>query len=173
MRCLVAGEVTLEPQVAAHAEEMFAVLSDPAIYVYENEPPPSLEWLRERFRRLETRQSGDGRERWLNWVIRMPSAELAGYVQATVRADGSAAIAYELASAHWGRGIASRAVQAMIRELAGHYQVRRLFAVAKRQNLRSIRFLERYGFAPAEPDRNRGQQPEADEVLLSRQLEPL
>lgn len=77
MRCLVAGEVTLEPQVAAHAEEMFAVLSDPAIYTHENQPPPSLEWLRERFRRLETRRSADGRERWLNWVIRMPSAELA------------------------------------------------------------------------------------------------
>lgn len=171
MRCLVVGEVTLEPQVAAHAEEMFAVLSDPAIYTHENEPPPSLEWLRERFRRLETRRSADGRERWLNWVIRMPSAELAGYVQATVRANGSAAIAYELASAHWGRGLARQAVQAMIHELAEHYGVRRLFAVAKAENLRSVRLLERLGFAPAKPDPREGQQPEPGEVLMSRRLE--
>jgi RimJ/RimL family protein N-acetyltransferase len=168
MRSLVAGDVTLEPQVAAHAEGMFAVLSDPAIYAYENEPPPSLEWLRERFARLELRQSGDGRERWLNWVIRTPSAELAGYVQATVRANGSAAIAYELNSRHWGRGLASRAVLAMIRELVEQYQVTRLFAVAKQRNLRSIRFLERLGFSPAEPDPRENQSLEPDEVLLSR-----
>lgn len=168
MRSLAAGDVTLEPQVAAHAEEMFAVLSDPAIYAYENEPPPSLEWLRERFARLESRQSGGGCERWLNWVIRIPTSELAGYVQATVRANGSAAIAYELNSRHWGRGLASRAVQAMIRELAEHYQVTRLFAVAKRRNLRSIRFLERLGFSPAEPDPRENQSLEPDEVLMSR-----
>ena len=41
----------LEPQVAAHAEAMFVVLSDPAIYAYENAPPESLEWLRKRFER--------------------------------------------------------------------------------------------------------------------------
>lgn len=168
MRSLAAGDVTLEPQVAAHAEEMFAVLSDPAIYAYENEPPPSLEWLRERFARLESRQSGDGRERWLNWVIRIPGSGLAGYVQASVRANGRAAIAYELNSRHWGRGLASQAVLAMIRELAEHYQVTQLFAVAKRRNLRSIRFLERLGFSPAEPDPRDNQSLEPDEVLMSR-----
>ncbi len=171
MRRLVAGDVTLEPQTAAHAEEMFAVLSDPAIYAYENAPPPSLEWLRERFRKLETRQSADGRERWLNWVIRNPDSALAGYVQATVRANGSAAIAYELASAYWGRGLARRAVEAMIRELAEHYQVTRLYAVAKERNLRSIRFLERLGFSPANPDRSGNQNLEPGEVLMSLRLD--
>ena len=53
MRTLVAGELSLEPQTAAHAEEMFAVLSDPAIYAFENAPPRSIDWLRERFARLE------------------------------------------------------------------------------------------------------------------------
>ena len=66
---------TLEPQTAAHAEQMFVVLNDPAIYEYEDKPPPSLEleWLRERFARLESRRSGDGRQQWLNWVIRLPT----------------------------------------------------------------------------------------------------
>src|SRR5438132_522309 len=56
MHVIETGSLTLEPQTAAHAEEMFAVLSDPAIYEHENEPPPTLEWLRARFAQLV----GDG-----------------------------------------------------------------------------------------------------------------
>lgn len=171
MRSLVAGEITLEPQTAAHAGEMFAVLGDPAIYAVENAPPRSLEWLRERFAKLESRKSADGREQWLNWVIRIPGSGLAGYVQATVRENGSAAIAYELSSAHWGRGIAMQATQAMIRELAERYRVTTLFAVAKRENGRSVRLLERLGFSPAEPDSRENQQIEPGEVLMSRRLD--
>src|SRR3990172_5294945 len=171
MRSLVAGELSLEPQPAAHAEEMFAVLSDPAIYAFENAPPRSIDWLRERFARLESRQSADGREQWLNWVIRTPAAELAGYVQATVRADGSAAIAYELASRHWGRGLAGQAAQAMIRELAEHYGVRALFAVAKRDNSRSLRFLQRLGFTLAAPELHEDRRIEPGEVLMCCDLE--
>lgn len=167
MQIIHAGDVTLEPQVAAHAEAMYAVLSDPAIYAYENEPPESVEWLRARFARLESRRSGDGSEQWLNWVIRVAPDELAGYVQATVRADGSAGIAYELASAHWGKGLGVRATKAMIGELVRHYNVTRLFAVAKAANFRSIRLLERLGFTPAGPDAHPAHEVEPDEVLMS------
>jgi ribosomal-protein-alanine N-acetyltransferase len=125
---------------------MFLLLGDAALYVFENEPPASIEWLRQRFSRLESRQSPDGSQRWLNWVIRLPTSELAGYVQATVHADGHAAIAYVLGSAYWGRGLAGRAVQAMLDELMERYQVRRFTAVFKRENMRSMRLLERLGF---------------------------
>jgi [ribosomal protein S5]-alanine N-acetyltransferase len=168
MRVIESGGLTLEPQVAAHAQEMFAVLSDPAIYEYENKPPPSVVWLRDRFALLESRQSADGREQWLNWVIRLPSAELAGYVQATVRRDGSAAIAYELASAYWGRGLASQAVRAMIAELVQNYRVHTLTAVLKRSNLRSVRLLERMGFALASPELHAKRRVESDEMLMRR-----
>jgi ribosomal-protein-alanine N-acetyltransferase len=169
MHVIETGSLTLEPQTAAHAEEMFAVLSDPAIYEYENEPPPSLEWLRVRFTQLESRRSADGQEQWLNWVIRLPTSELIGYVQATVDADGRAAIAYELSSAYWGRGLARRAVQAMISELGQRYQVRRLTAVFKRNNLRSMRLLERLGFSPAATERHRKHQVEPGELLMQRE----
>jgi ribosomal-protein-alanine N-acetyltransferase len=43
MRSIRANGLTLEPQVAAHADAMFVVLSDPAIYAYENQPPKSVE----------------------------------------------------------------------------------------------------------------------------------
>jgi RimJ/RimL family protein N-acetyltransferase len=166
MRALAAGGLTLEPQVAAHAAEMFSVLSDPAIYEYENEPPSSVQWLRERFTKLETRRSADGRELWLNWVVRLPSSELIGYVQATVHHNGRAAIAYVLSSNYWGRGLARKAVQAMITELVEHYQVRTLSAVLKRENHRSARLLERLGFQAASPELAAQVEVEPGELLM-------
>lgn len=168
MRTIETAGLSLEPQLAKHAEEMFAVLSDPAIYEFENAPTPSLEWLRARFTRLESRLSTDGREQWLNWVIRVPTSELIGYVQASVHADHHAAIAYELSSPYWGRGLAREAVQAMISELVAHYQVRTLSAVLKRANFRSMRLLERLGFSPASEEQRASLQVEPDEVLMMR-----
>ena len=171
MRVIETGSLTLEPQTAAHAEEMFAVLSDPAIYEYENQPPPSLEWLHTRFTQLESRLSANGREQWLNWVVRLPTSELIGYVQATVHPNDRAAIAYELSSAYWGRGLARQAVQAMISELGGHYRVRSFSSVLKRENLRSMRLLERLGFSPASPERHVKHRVEPDELLMLREIE--
>lgn len=168
MRVIETPGLTLEPQAGTHAAEMFDVLSDPAIYGFENEPPPSVEWLRARFCRLESRLSPDGQELWLNWVIRVPPSALAGYVQATVRPGGQAAIAYVLSSAYWGRGLAHQAVQAMISELAASYQVRHLSAVFKQGNHRSRRLLERLGFALASPDQYSKHQVEAGELLMTR-----
>jgi hypothetical protein len=84
MRAITAGVLSLEPQTVRHANEMFAVLGDPAIYEFENQPPASLEWLRTRFGKLESRRSADGTEQWLNWVVRIAGGGLIGYVQATV-----------------------------------------------------------------------------------------
>jgi len=171
MRVIEAGSLTLEPQTAAHAEEMFAVLSDPAIYEYENQPPPSLEWLRVRFTKLESRLSASGEEQWLNWVIRLPTSELIGYVQATVHPDDRAAVAYELSSAYWGRGLARQAVEAMIAELVEHYRVHSLSSVLKRGNLRSMRLLERLGFSPASSEQHVKHRVEPDELMMLREIE--
>ena len=168
MRKIAAGSLTLEPQMAAHAEEMFTVLGDPAIYALENEPPGSVEWLRERFTRLEARRSPAGDELWLNWVIRLPSSELIGYVQATVSSDGDATIAYVLSSKHWGRGLAYRAVSAMLEELVERYQVRMFLAVLKRENGRSLRLLERLGFTAASSEMHDRRQVGHDELLMLR-----
>jgi len=166
MRTLQAGPLTLEPQVAAHAAEMFAVLSDPAIYEYENAPPVSIEALRTRYAKLESRRSSDGGQQWLNWVMRIDGAGLIGYVQATVYPDNSASIAYEMASTHWGRGLGRHATEAMLRELVDHYGVTRLFAVAKQRNFRSLRLLSRLGFSLAEPELCAERGVEPDETLM-------
>jgi RimJ/RimL family protein N-acetyltransferase len=171
MRAIESSPLTLVPQIRAHAEEMFVVLSDPAIYTYENAPPASVEWLRDRFARLESRQSADGTEQWLNWVIRLEGTGLIGYVQATVRTDRSAAIAYELGSAHWGLGLARRATAAMLAELIETYKVTTLYAVAKERNQRSLRLLGRLGFVAAGPDLRALRGVEADEAMMVRSVE--
>jgi RimJ/RimL family protein N-acetyltransferase len=171
MRTIDAGTLSLEPQTRNHADEMFSILGDPAIYTYENAPPTSVEWLRARFEKLESRQSADGAEQWLNWVIRIPGNGLAGYVQATVHGDGSAAIAYEMSSAHWGRGLGHRATETMLAELVDRYRVTTFYAVAKHDNFRSIRLLERLGFAVAGPELRAARGVEGGETLMFRNVD--
>ena len=168
MRAIKTDRLLLEPQTASHANEMFVVLSDPAVYAHENQPPQSLEWLRARFTKLETRLSTDGSEQWLNWVIRLPTSVLIGYVQATIHPEGRAAIAYVLSSAYWGRGLARHAVDAMISELFMQYGVRDLFAVLKCENLRSIRLLEHLDFILASSEQHAIHQVPPDEILMCR-----
>ena len=170
MRALRTARLRLQPQRAAHADEMFGVLSDPAIYAYENAPPTSAHALRERYARLESRRSADGSQLWLNWVLRVPAQGLIGYVQATVLPGGRAMIGYEMASAHWGRGYAQEAVGAMLDELGRRYGVRAVSAVLKRPNARSRRLLERLAFTTAAADTHGPAGVEPDELLMHRSL---
>lgn len=149
MRVVHSPLCTLEPLAAAHAHEMFRVLSDPAIYEFENAPPASEEWLASRYARLERGGSPDAAQEWLNWVVRLPGGELAGYVQATVLASGIAYVAYELASRHWRRGIGTDAVSAMLDELRTRHGVHTFVAVLKAANYRSMGLLRRLEFTPA------------------------
>lgn len=150
MQTLTAGSLVLEPLVMDHAEAMFDLLCDPEIHRYlDHPPPPSIEHLRGVYERLESRQSPDGRQRWLNWALRARDGPLLGYVQATVTAQGDAWVAYVLSRQHWGRGHAAAAMRAMLEHLKVAYEVHRFLATVEVDNLRSIRLLERLGFQPA------------------------
>lgn len=167
MRALETARLRLEPQLSSHAEEMFAVLCDPAIYEFENAPPASLEELRARYRRLESRRSLDGRQRWLNWIVRESGSRCAiGYVQATVLPGDEALIGYEFASAWWGRGLAREAVTAAIAELAEFHGVRVVGAVFKQSNHRSQHLLQRLGMRSARADEFPGTLAAADEAAM-------
>lgn len=171
MRTLSVPPLLLEPLTVGHAEGMFAVLSDPAIYEFENAPPASLEALKRRYSALESRRSPDELETWLNWVIRLPNGELAGYVQATVLRSGVAYVAYELGSRHWRRGIGSAAVSAMLDELSTHYAVRLYVAVLKAVNFRSLGLLEKLGFHQEGAEQAKSYGTEADEVAMVKEVQ--
>jgi [ribosomal protein S5]-alanine N-acetyltransferase len=147
MQTLKTGSLCLEPLTVAHAEAMFDVLADAEIYRYLDYPaPPSVEHLRNLYARLEKRQSPDGSEAWLNWVVRRPGETPMGYVQSTVLPNGDAWVAYVLNSRHWGGGVAHAATQEMMAHLASACGVKRYMAMVEVENVRSIRLLERLGF---------------------------
>jgi RimJ/RimL family protein N-acetyltransferase len=147
MSFIVSATLRLEPLVAAHADEMFGPMSAPAIYTYVPEQPPaSVDALRQRYRQLERGHSASGRERWLNWIVRLASGQCAGYVQATIHPEATADFAFVFAPEHWGRGVASEACRAAIQSLAGDFGVRALFATVDPRNLRSVGLLQRLGF---------------------------
>jgi ribosomal-protein-alanine N-acetyltransferase len=147
LRTIESRTLRLEPLVAAHAEEMFRPMSDRAIYAYMPlQPPASASALRQRYAHLERGRSADGRERWLNWVVRVHSRECVGFVQTTLYPGLTADFAFAFAPAYWGRGVAFEACQAVLPCLRRDFAVRVFYATVDPRNARSIRLLGRLGF---------------------------
>ncbi len=128
---LAADGLTLEPLRVDHAGEMAAVLDDQRLHTFTGGSPPSGAGLRRRYAAQVRGRSGDGRQTWLNRVVRDDETGLAlGYVQATLvgsrvagdlggtgDAGGSAGpvghLAWVVGADHQGRVVASRAAVAM------------------------------------------------------------
>lgn len=150
MQPLQATHLRLEPLTVAHAQAMFAVLSEPQLYRHlDYGPPPSLEHVRNVYAQLEQRASPDGTAIWLNWIVVPDGGEPIGVVQATVEPQGVAWVAYVVGSAYWGRGHAHAATSAMLEHLAQAYRVETFMATVEVENARSIALLQRLGFAQA------------------------
>jgi ribosomal-protein-alanine N-acetyltransferase len=162
-------QVTLEARTAAHAEELYAILSDPVLYAFiEEDPPASLDAFRRRLAATESRKSPDGSEHWLNWVVRDMDGRAAGYVQATARDSGPIDVAYVIGRAFWGRGIATAAVARMLDLLAAEFGGRDFALVAERRNLGSIGVARRLGFSEASPEAAARRNLPATDVLMTR-----
>ncbi|MFJ9561521.1 GNAT family N-acetyltransferase [Streptomyces fuscichromogenes] len=111
-RAIGTGRLDLLPLRVEHAEEMAAVLSDPALHTFTGGTPDTAGTLRSRYRRLAA-GSGDPAVSWLNWVIRLRAEScLTGYVQATVRGT-VAEVAWVVGTPWQGRGIATEAARAL------------------------------------------------------------
>jgi RimJ/RimL family protein N-acetyltransferase len=163
-------ELELQPATVAHVTDMFAVLSDPQIYRYlDDEPPPSVEHLRSVYQRREKRQSPDGSEQWLNWVVWPGGSKPVGVVQATIISSGAAWIAYVFGSQHWGKGYAHAATSAMMDHLVKVYGVTGFMATVETENARSIRLLERLSFRLATAQEARCRDLSATELLYVRE----
>ncbi|MDO9016292.1 MAG: GNAT family N-acetyltransferase [Deltaproteobacteria bacterium] len=143
---LTTPRLALEPLVAGHADELFAGLSDPGLYTFMPvDPPASLEALRRRYERLEVRWSPDGLERWLNWAVRLPDGPYVGLMEATVRKDQRASVAYFVCAPFMRRGYGAEATAAVIRYLVDELQVRGVEARIDTRNVASQRLVERVG----------------------------
>jgi RimJ/RimL family protein N-acetyltransferase len=108
------ARLDLLPLGVEHAEEMAAVLSDPALHTFIGGTPDTPHALRSRYRRL-AKGSPDPDVTWLNWVIRLREEGcLTGTVQATVGPGPVAEIAWVVGTPWQGRGIATEATRALV-----------------------------------------------------------
>jgi RimJ/RimL family protein N-acetyltransferase len=137
----------IEPLESRHASELHAVLSDPEIYRFIPQEPPSLDQLEKRYKYLERRTSPDGTVQWLNWALRQrETGNLIGTIQATVLPDKTAMIAYELGPGYWGQGYATEALKWLLDSWKETGEVNSTRAYVDTRNKPSIRLLERLGF---------------------------
>ena len=94
---------------------------------------------------------------------------MAGYIL-NFEQFGKPAVAYWIGKPYWGKGVATRALSAFL----GYVKVRPLYARAVKDNVASLRVLEKCGFTVCGEDKGfsdaRGQ--EVEECILIQGLRP-
>jgi RimJ/RimL family protein N-acetyltransferase len=117
-RPIESSHLRLEPLRVEHADVLAVLLDDPALHTFTGGLPASAADLRDRFRRQVVGHSPDGREGWLNWVVRVAeSDEPVGTVQATLTLDDEEAVAelaWVTAGPHQRQGYATEAAAALV-----------------------------------------------------------
>jgi RimJ/RimL family protein N-acetyltransferase len=136
------SRLRLEPLLARHAAALFPLFQDPDLYVFlPQDPPTSRDLLEQRYSRLESRRSGDGRELWLNWVgfiAQVPAA----FVEASVLADRTVQIAYFVFRPGQRQGFGKEAVLGVLSHLRRSLGATRAKALVDTRNQASIALLE-------------------------------
>ncbi|QES39800.1 MULTISPECIES: GNAT family N-acetyltransferase [Streptomyces] len=145
------SRLDLVPLRVEHADEMAAVLGDPALHAFIGGAPDDVEALRARYRRMLA-GSPDPGVSWCNWVLRLRAEEeavLVGTVQATVTPDDLAEIAWVVGTPWQGRGLASEAARGLVEWLAGR-QVRTVVAHVHPDHAASAAVARSAGLAATE-----------------------
>ncbi|MDT0684183.1 GNAT family N-acetyltransferase [Roseicyclus sp. F158] len=136
----------IEPQDPSHADGLYAALRDRRIYTFlDQEPPTSVEGVRERIERIGRGAPPGTGQTWLNWTV-FDRGTVVGYTQATIDAGGVASLAYVLTPRVWGRSIAFAACDLTIAELEALPAVVEITADTEEGNARSHALLRRLGF---------------------------
>ena len=141
---LTTRRLVLEPLRPEHARELATVLDDPALHAFIGGEPAGEAELYARYVRQAEGQSPDGTQGWLNWVARDRATRApVGTVQATISDDGSAELAWVIATSRQGEGLATEAAAAAMAwlrdQLALHPPTRASAAVALHLGLAATR----------------------------------
>lgn len=149
MNAFETERLLIEPLKASHAPALYVLFRHPAIYDYIPQlPPADSQALQDRYQKLENTQSPDGKEVWLNWAIRLKDepAYIGRFEATVIKAEKTAFIAYLLGVDYWGKGYATEACCAVLRELKNTFHVEKVKVILDQRNTRSIRILEKCGF---------------------------
>jgi RimJ/RimL family protein N-acetyltransferase len=138
-----------EPLITEHAQALFPVLADPAVYRYiDDDIPTSVEELSKRFKQMSSGPPVNRTdELWWNYAVRLvESSLLIGRLEATIVQD-RAEVAYLFGPAYWGQGYATEAMLWLHRQLQARTSASTFWATVRPENLRSIKLLRRLGYA--------------------------
>jgi RimJ/RimL family protein N-acetyltransferase len=147
-----------EPLTAAHADDLFPVLTMPSVlaFIDPTGEPPTLEELRTEY---ATRARGPVKlttpaEAWFNMTIylKADSPRAIGRLEAT-RYGEWGEIAYLLGEAWWGKGLAFEAMSWWHDHLEAIVPSTQWWATVHPANQRSIRLLNRLKYEEVEPSR--------------------
>lgn len=144
---ILTPNLRLEPVTPAHAEHSFQpMLSLDGYKHIPQDPPKSLEALRGRYKRWAERQSGDGLEYWLNYIVYCRQRrQYVGTLQATLSREKNY-IAYAVFPGFWRQGIARESVSGLVMYLFDVLSLRALDAHVDTRNEASWTLLESLGF---------------------------
>lgn len=147
---LTTARLSIVPLVAAHADALFPILTDPGTQRWISPPKArTVEALRGRWGALEGRCSPDGAEAWLAWAVRRDEdGAWLGKLDANVVGTVATNLGYVFAPSSWGHGYATEAVGAVVEHFlrAGVTELRATVTVG---NEASCRVLERLRFERA------------------------
>lgn len=81
--------LALEPLTVAHADLLFAGLSDPSLYSFiPSNPPVSVDDLHERYTRILRGPQDSPGEIWLNWAVQeIATCDYNGFVETSTLPD--------------------------------------------------------------------------------------
>ncbi len=147
MLTLSTERLDLRPIVLGDAPALYALNSDPEVYRYTGEPPPSsLSEVEQRIAAYpDYRDYGFGR---LACVPRRTS-EMIGFcgLKKLPELSGEVDIGFRLARSHWGQGLATEAATEVLRFGFETLELPRIIALVDADNTRSIRVLEKLGLS--------------------------
>jgi [ribosomal protein S5]-alanine N-acetyltransferase len=144
---LKTNRLILRPQVLTDAPDLFAILSDPEAMRFWNRPAISRLAVVEELMREQQAAMAEGLCRY--WTVCLNGSAI-GSADISLIQDGSAELGFLLRTDHWGAGLASEAVGAVVAHGLGALRLTRLAAVVQTANRAAARVLEKNGFAIVE-----------------------
>jgi ribosomal-protein-alanine N-acetyltransferase len=143
---LTTERLILREVVATDAEDLLVFRGDPEVQQYNLVPIRSAAEAR---RLVKTMQAWYSTGYAIQWGITLRDEHrvlgLCGLHEWN-RTHRRASVGYDLARSHWGQGIATEAMRAVLRFGFEELDLNRVEALTIAENARSIRLLERLGF---------------------------
>ena len=137
----------LRPQQQSDARALFAILKDAEAMRFWNRPPIArLEVVEEQVAEQQAAMA-EGLCRY--WTVRAAD-EVVGSVDLSLIQDGSAELGFLFRPDHWGKGLATEAVGAVVHHAMGPMGLNRLASAIQVENRQAARVLEKTGFLPVD-----------------------